>query len=213
MTLICENNDYKHVNRLKDGDVCAFDELFNKYSERLYLFSLKYLKSVEDAEEIVQAVFLYIWENRKGLKPEASFNSYLFTIAYNLVKKQFLKKAHDNAYKDEILYLSLEEEDCLNKAIDYKCLLTYVELIIEKLPPKRKEVFIKRKFHEMPVKDIAAELGISPNTVENHLTAAQNQMISELQREIQKLNPDAIITKNLMSYLNFLLLFISFLSI
>ena|GEM_PF-3839427 len=62
------------VQKLKHGDIKAFDELFNKYSQRLYNFSLKYLKEDEGAEDVVQEVFLYIREKRAGLKPEELFN-------------------------------------------------------------------------------------------------------------------------------------------
>ncbi|WP_346858246.1 RNA polymerase sigma-70 factor [uncultured Draconibacterium sp.] len=175
--------DYIHIVKLIDGDARSFDVLFEKYSGRLFNFALKYLKSVEDAEEVVQSVFLYIWEKRGSLKPEFSFNAYLFTIAHNIIKKQFLKKARDNAYKDEVLYTLLKSDNSLEKIIDYKYLLKKVEEIIEQLPPKRKEVFIKRKYQELPVKEIAAEMGISPNTVENHLSAAQKQILETLEKE------------------------------
>jgi len=175
--------DYNDIIKLREGDAKSFDVLFEKYSGRLYNFALKYLKSVEDAEGVVQSVFLYIWENRDGLKPELSFNAYLFTIAHNIIKKQFLKIARDNAYKEEVLYTFLKSDNSLEKIIDYKYLLKKVEEIIEQLPPKRKEVFIKRKYQELPVKEIAALMGISPNTVENHLSAAQKQILETLEKE------------------------------
>ncbi|TKG89403.1 RNA polymerase sigma-70 factor [Puteibacter caeruleilacunae] len=183
MALPVRNIDSHEVEKLKTGDVKSFDRLFNKYSDRLYRFALKYLKSVEDAEEVVQGVFLYIWENKEGLKPELSFNSYLFTIALNMIKKQFQKKARENDFKDDILCTFLEADDSLDQVIDYKFLLKKVEAIIESMPEKRKEVFIKRKYNDLPIKDIAAEMNISPNTVENHLSAAQKYILKELERE------------------------------
>ena len=175
--------DYQVVNDLKHGDIKAFDRLFGKYSERLYNFSLKYLKSTDDAEEVVQEVFLYIWEKREGLKPESSFNAYVFTIAYNIIKKHFIKKSRENAFLDDQMYVFLNEENSLDQIIDYKFLLEKVEIIINALPARRKEVFIKRKYEGLPVKQIADELGISPNTVENQLAAAQKQIQQELKKE------------------------------
>jgi len=175
--------DYLTVKNLKQGDVKAFDELFNKYSPRLYNFSLKYLKSAEEAEEVVQEVFFYIWDKRDGLKPDNSFNAYIFTIAYNIIKKYFIKKSRDNAFKDDLIYYLLKQENNLDQIIDYKFLLEKVELIINALPAKRKEIFIKRKYDGLSVKQIADELGISPNTVENQLASAQKQIQSELQKE------------------------------
>lgn len=175
--------DYLAVKNLKQGDVKAFDDLFNKYSTRLFNFSVKYMKSVEDAEEVVQEVFLYIWGKREGLKPDNSFNAYIFTIAFNIIKKHFIKRARDNAYKDDLIYTLLQQENNLDQAIDYRFLLEKVELIINSLPGRRKEIFIKRKYEGLSIKEIAAELGISPNTVENQLTSAQKQILDELRKE------------------------------
>jgi RNA polymerase sigma-70 factor (family 1) len=175
--------DYLVVNDLKNGDLKAFDDLFGKYSPRLYNFSLKYLKSVEEAEEIVQEVFMYIWEKREGLKPESSFNSYIFTIAYNIIKKYFIKKARENAFKDDLIYTLLQQENRLDQVIDYKLLLEKVEKMVDALPSRRKEIFIKRKYEGFSVKKIAEEMGISPNTVENQLASAQKSLLEELKKE------------------------------
>lgn len=188
ITTLTLTSTFKHIDslavkNLKQGDVKAFDDLFNKYSSRLYNFSVKYLKSAEEAEEVVQEVFLYIWDKREGLKPDNSFNAYIFTIAYNIIKKCFIKKSKDNAYKDDLIYTVLQQENNLDQTIDYKFLLEKVELIINSLPNRRKEIFIKRKYEGLSVKQIAEELGISPNTVENQLASAQKQILNELQKE------------------------------
>ncbi len=175
--------DYLAVKNLKQGDKKAFDDLFKKYSPRLYNFSVKYLKSAEEAEEVVQEVFLYIWDKRDSLKPDHSFNAYIFTIAYNIIRKYFIKKSKDNAFKDELIFTLLQQENNLDQTIDYKFLLEKVELIINSLPNRRKEIFIKRKYDGLSIKQIAEELGISPNTVENQLASAQKQILTELQKE------------------------------
>lgn len=172
--------DYLAVKNLKHGDTNAFDDLYKKYSSRLFNFSVKYLKSTEEAEEVVQEVFLYIWDKRDGLKPEHSFNAYIFTIAYNIIKKYFLKKTRDNAFKDDLIYSLLDATNNLDTTIDYKFLLKKVELIIDALPNRRKEIFVKRKYHGLSIKEIAQELNISPNTVENQLAAAQKQIKNKL---------------------------------
>ena len=157
--------------------------MFCKYAARLYNFSVKYLKSAEEAEEVVQEVFLYIWDKRDGLKPEHSFNAYIFTIAYNIIKKYFNKKTRDNAFKDDLIYSLLQQENRLDQIIDYKFLLEKVELYIDALPKRRKEIFVKRKYEGLSVKQIADQLGISPNTVENQLASAQKQIQDELRKE------------------------------
>ena len=68
---------------LKKGDVTAFDIIFNMYSNKLHVFVLRYLKNEKDAEDIVQEVFIKIWEKRTKIDIYSSFESFLFTIAYN----------------------------------------------------------------------------------------------------------------------------------
>lgn len=177
------SSDYQLVKKLKNGDTDAFDELFRGYAHRLLQFSLTYLKSDEDAEEIVQEVFIKVWSKRKELKPGNSFKSYLFTIAFNFIKKRFIKIAREKAFKDNIIYSYLEQENDLDKLIDYKSLLGKVEMIINSMPPRRKEIFIKRKYHDLTLKQIAEEMGISPNTVENQLSAAQKYIKEKLEKE------------------------------
>lgn len=183
MTQTLKHIDFVAVRNLKNGDIKAFDDLFNKYSQRLYNFANKYLKSEEEAEDVIQEVFLYIWEKREGLKPEDSFNGYLFTIVHNIIKKRFNKKSRDNAFKDDLIYELLQQENNLDRVIDYKFLLEKVETIINALPPRRRDIFIKRKYYGLSIKQIAEEFGISPNTVENQLAAGQKQILSELQKE------------------------------
>jgi hypothetical protein len=75
-------SDIDLVEKLQKGDVEAFDLIYEKYSGKLYTFGLKYLRSASEAEELVQSVFLKLWEKHKDLKIELSFNSYLFAIGY-----------------------------------------------------------------------------------------------------------------------------------
>ena len=182
-----ENSDHifgkEWIYSLKDGDLQAFNGLFDRYAKRIYHFSLGYLKSAEEAEEVVQEVFYYIWDKRKELKPDRSFNSYVFTIAYNIIRKYFNKKAKDNAYKDGLIFSLLQEENSLDRIIDYKSLLAKVESVIETMPDRRKEIFIKRKYNELSVKQIAEEMGISSNTVENQLASAHKYILEELKGE------------------------------
>src|ERR1035437_9257721 len=86
------------VHNLAKGNLLAFNTLYKEYSGRLYRFALGYLKSKDEAEELVQEVFTIIWEKRKDLKKELSFKSYLFTIAFNIIRKHFRTKCYLSAY-------------------------------------------------------------------------------------------------------------------
>ena len=178
-----KNSEYSLVNSLKKGNYIAFNQLFENYSKRLFMFAFSLLKSDEDAEEIVQEVFLKVWEKRKGLKAELSFKSYLFTIASNSIKAQFIKKAKEINYRDELLSSLIDFEQPAENQIDYKTLLDKVDHLIDKMPPRRKQIFLKRKRDEIPVKEIALDLGISEKTVENQISQALKFLKKNLKEE------------------------------
>jgi RNA polymerase sigma-70 factor (ECF subfamily) len=171
------------VRSLRKGDVTAFDTLFEVYSSRLYSFALKYLKNEPDAEELVQEVFIKVWENRKSLKTELSFRSYLFTISLNHIRKYFNKKATTLRYMESLQNdTSLQSHEALISE-DYESLMQKINLINEEMPPRRREIFIKSKMDGKSSKQIAAELGISSGTVDNHISEAIHQLRSRLKNE------------------------------
>lgn len=176
-------NDNNLVKLLQKGNVAAFDSLFEVYSQKLFGFALKYFKNESDAEELVQEVFVKVWENRQTLKSELSFKSYLFTIALNQIRKHFNKKATSLRYLDS---LQNEPEFSENQAVqenDYESALHQINLIIEQIPPRRREIFMKSKLEGKSSKEIAAELNISAGTVDNQVSEALRFIRTRLKSE------------------------------
>ncbi len=171
----------KLVRSLAKGNILAFNTLFKEYGHRLYRFAYGYLKSEAEAEELVQEVFTIIWEKRAELKEELSFKSYLFTISFNMIRKHFRTKAQLSAYlqsgsKEETDFQTIQD-------ISYNSLLQYISELVNKLPEKRKLIFIKSRFEDKSIKEIAEELKISHKTVENQLTDALKFIRTHLNTE------------------------------
>jgi len=165
------NSEPDLVRSLKRSDIQAYESLYKLYSLRLYHFGLKYLKSETEAEGLVQDVFEKIWAKRESLKTELSFKSYIFTIAFNFIKKSLIKSSQlrDYLQSDQVF----DEVDlATTNQVDYQSLIDYLNSLIKKLPEKRREIFIKSRMEDLPVKEIARQLDISPKTVENQLTIA-----------------------------------------
>jgi RNA polymerase sigma-70 factor (ECF subfamily) len=164
-------SDYDLVEELRRGDLEAFDQIFKKYGDRLFGFALTYLKSREEAEELVQDVFLKIWNNRKNLKKVSSLKSYLFTIAYHNMCRLFREKQIHEKYSKEIAFLG-KQAAILEEQLEYKSTLEQVDRLIEKLPEKQKIIFIKSRREGKTSKEIADEMNLSPGTVDNQISAA-----------------------------------------
>ena len=171
------------VSLLQGGSPFAFERLFENYSQKLYRFSFSYLKSETEAEEIVQDVFMILWENRHHLRSDTSFQSYLFTIAFNAIRKHFNKKSRDEKYAASILDYLASENTSIETNPDYESLVTKLEQLIGQMPNRRKEIFMKRKKEGISVREIAIAMGISPKTVENQITDAMNFLKKEFKKD------------------------------
>jgi len=169
MNITKKSSDYQLVDKLQNGDLDAFDQIFNKYGDRLFGFALSYLKSREETEELVQDVFLKVWENRKNLKKESSLKSYLFTIAYHDMCKFFRKKQIYQKFLDEEEWHENKIVD-LEKQLEYKAILEQVDQLIDKLPETQKLIFIKSRKEGKETKEIAIEMNLAPGTVDNYIS-------------------------------------------
>jgi RNA polymerase sigma-70 factor (family 1) len=168
------------VQDLSNGDVYAFNALYNEYSGRLYHFANGYLKSEAESEELVQEVFTIIWEKRANLKEELSFKSYLFTIAFNIIKKHFRTRTYLSAYYK---YYANEYDFRTIQTITHDSLSNYISELVNQLPARRREIFIKSRFEGFNIKEIALQLNIKTKTVENQLTSALKFLRMSLNRE------------------------------
>jgi RNA polymerase sigma-70 factor (ECF subfamily) len=174
-------NESKIVRNLSKGNLLAFNTLYKEYSGRLYRFALGYIKSESEAEEIVQEVFTIIWEKRTDLKEELSFKSFLFTIAFNIIRKRFRSKA----YLAEYLKTSTDDEEDLQTSnkINYDSLQKYITELVSQLPEARKKIFVASRFEGLSIKEISEKFNISHKTVENQLTVALKYIRTNLKKE------------------------------
>lgn len=182
------------VSRLKNDDPMAFEIIFRHFYSGLCVFAKQYVLSLDSAEEIVQDTFVRLWEDRKQIKAELNFKSYLFTCVRNncldYIKHQNIKDEYNlkvqNLYGEALLE---EEYDFFIESE----LREKIETAINLLPEQTKIIFELSRFEDKKNKEIAEELDISIKTVEAHITKALK-----------------ILRKNLKEYLS-VIIFISFL--
>lgn len=174
------NNEF-FLSLLEKGEKYAFETLFRLYYSKLLYIARGYLVYQQEAENIVQNVFLKIWENRECLGEVSNINSYLYTMTKNLcldqLKHEKVKRNYlDNNYhiKSEIQYKFIQDEAAsllLENELEDKIVQS-----IELLPEKCKNIFKKSRLEGLKHSEIAAELGVSPRTVDNHIANALRHM-------------------------------------
>ena len=171
------------VSRLREGDEKAFSQVFEFFGPMFFNTSKKMNRSSEDAEEIVQEVFLILWKNRQNLNSELSFNAYLLSILKSLIIKNSKKEARRIAY--EVYAISNQETETneTELQIEYSEFERISISEIEKLPKTQKEIFKMKNYENLHSGEIAEKLGISKRTVESHIYVATKSIKNKLQKK------------------------------
>jgi len=152
---------------LKHQELGAFEEIYLRYWKKLYSAAYKRVQSREISEELVQDIFTSLWANREVQRIEV-LSSYLFTAIKYKVINHLEKEMARRAYTEAPAYIcnSTEETVLLNE------LNVALEKEIQKLPPKRQQIFKMSRQENLSIKQVASHLGISEKTAENQLGKA-----------------------------------------
>lgn len=166
------HNEQEWFLQTAAGDTAAFTELFHYYNARLFPFVRRMVRSEAVAEEIVQEVFFRLWVNRDRVALLEQPQAWLFRVASNL-SMTHLRNAVNAAAKHAGAYRTTgtTAPDVLD-ALDGKELEALVEAAVQKLPPKRQQVFRLSRQGGLSHQEIAERLSISSNTVKDHLVIA-----------------------------------------
>lgn len=173
--------------RLKEGDPAAYEELFKQVYPRLLGYCRLFVPDQSQANDLVQECFIKLWEKHSAIKINQSIESLLFVMLRNRCLNHLRdQKIHSS---DKSLY-NLEESELQHLfQLDFigkeeitleEQLIAAMRESVEKLPEKRKIVFVKAKIEGLKNKDIADELDISVKAVEKHLHQAKEQIRQEL---------------------------------
>lgn len=161
------------------GDNRAFEKIYQYYRVPVVRFSVSIIKDEQEAENIYHEVFLKILKNRKNIKPELNFNSYVFTAVKNEIF-DYLKALNRNNCLKERFWERLHqmENDCDSEKEDN---LNKLENIIKSLSPKRRQILEMNYFEKKSYNEIADILMISKNTVKNQLVKAKYIIRKEME--------------------------------
>lgn len=165
-------SDEELMREIKADNMFAFDLIYNKYSKKLYKFGYSLLKSHEETENLVQDVFLNLWENRNKVEKDSSIKSYIFAITYNSAISILRKKAMESKFVEYLKSLQIIYEKPVNMELEYTELTNKINEIVYALPQRQKEVYLLHKVEALKYSEIAVLLDISVNTIENHMSRA-----------------------------------------
>ena len=174
-------SEKEELELLKKGSSPSFESLYHRYSGKLYNFVMKVSKGDSYiAEELVQRTFIKVWETKEYVNPEKSFISYLCTIAKNMLLNEYEHQTIQFIYEEYVKVRTVENDDSTEKELDKNLLEEYIDKLADKLPPKRREIFILSRKDGLSNKEIAQKLNITESTIETQLSKALSFMKSEI---------------------------------
>ncbi len=161
--------DKRLVTLLKANDITAFEKLFLKYNKRLYVYCFKMISNRFEAEEITQDTFIKVWEARQNIDENRSFSGYIFKIAHNKLFNLIRKKINERYYKEYLEEYAETIEKSTEAYINFKELENLLDELTDKLPERRKRIFLLSRNDGLTYKEIARKLNISENTVDTQI--------------------------------------------
>lgn len=163
---------------MKEGEVGAFDEIYNRHWDKLFFAAHRMVKSAEVAEEITQDTFMLFWMKRETLEIQ-SLKPYLAAMLRYEVYRHLAKSKQEQELESTIKQ-QLVTSVSMDQEIENKLLLEIITNLTNRLPEKCRLVFQYNKLQDRSLPDICEELNISPKTAEAHLTKALKMVRSNL---------------------------------
>lgn len=161
-------------HRIRQKDIQAFEAYYKEHYKEFFLVSCKYVKEPSTAQEIVNDVFVKIWEDAEKITIETSLKSYLYRAVINRSINTLNKQNREFRNRKELTFLQDEHHD--TKEMELNELKVQLFKAVDALPDQCKKVFLMSRFDGLKQQEIADKLGISIKTVKNHITHALKQL-------------------------------------
>ncbi len=173
-------SDKEIAEALQAGNENVFEQVFRLHYQRLWNYAAGILNDMDEAEEVVQQMFLNVWEKRTVIEISVSFKSYLYRAVHNACLNKLKQNKVRKLYADEQIQTTEEAYEHTSQTILKTELEKQIHNAINALPEQCRLVFKLSRFEEMKYAEIATHLGISVKTVENHMGKALKIMREQL---------------------------------
>jgi RNA polymerase sigma-70 factor (ECF subfamily) len=157
-------------------DESSFKELFDTYLKRVYDYIGAISRSGYIAEEVVQELFIILWRKRHDLHEVQNMDQYIFRIARNLAINLLKKAAVDSKMAAEFYKRSLKQSPLTGIEVNFRGVQSLIDKAVMELPPQPQKVYFLSRRENMSFDEIASEMGLSRNTIKNHLQKALHEI-------------------------------------
>ncbi|MEN6453963.1 MAG: RNA polymerase sigma-70 factor [Prolixibacteraceae bacterium] len=179
-SMLAVMEDEEKMEDFSVSDEDTFEQLFKEYFRELHVYSFSVLRDWDLAEEVVQTLFLKLWENGSWKRVETSMKSFLYRSVYheslNVLRQHKVRRNYENS----ILYTMKNETEYATSPVELNELEERIRISLNRLPEKCRTVFQLSRFGELKYHEIASQLGISVKTVETQMGKAIRMMRRDL---------------------------------
>jgi RNA polymerase sigma-70 factor (ECF subfamily) len=174
-------DEFDVINRFKDGDTSAFEEIILKYQDKIYNLCRHMLGNAHDAEDTAQDVFLKAYQNLNKFKPEASLHTWLYRIAVNTCIDYRRKPFFESLFKtskagDEFMIDQLDGSPSPERLYESKQIGDAIQFALGRLSGKLRTVIVLKEIEELSYEEIAEVLDVSVGTVKSRISRAREEL-------------------------------------
>lgn len=177
-----DNIEERLISALKLGSSKAFDNIYQMYSKRLYAYCLQFTKSPEESEEIVQDVFVKLWQNRTQIRQNETLRSLLFIMAKHHLINAYRSKVNHPVYEEFVDYKDILSVEDAHSRLEYTEFKQAFQKAIESLPDTQRRVISLSRIHQLSNKEIAEKLSLSEQTVKNQISLGLKALKDKLNK-------------------------------
>ncbi len=185
---VAKYSDEDLMEYFQQGKESAFNELVNRYNDRLHNFLFRYTHNHQDCEDLVQETFLRVHKSRHSYERIAKFSTWMYTIAINLAKSLYKKKQrmqlvsiHKDESDPDAFELMIEDEAILQDEVLHQQLsIQKLEEALDKLQDEFKEVVVLRDIEELSYEEISAKLKVPMGTVKSRINRGRAQISAQI---------------------------------
>jgi RNA polymerase sigma-70 factor, ECF subfamily len=184
-TAVMTNEEQILVESVQRGDKPAFQELVEKYKQKVYYMALDMTGNHHDAEDLSQEVFMKVFVSIKDFRGDSKLSSWLYRIAMNTCIDKTRRKRLKLVELDERVVEKPSASENPQSEMEARSTQHQIEQALQKLPPRQRCIFVMRHYNELMLKEIAEVLKISEGTVKAQLFRA----VRRLQKDLGFLKP------------------------
>lgn len=175
-------DDGSLMMQLKQGDLTAFDEIFNRFADPILTYIQYRLNGSDEADDVLQEVFIRLWNKRQSINIHTSFRNYLYTIVQHCIVDHLRASKRKRYVVTGNMPDQTEDRPQPDDQYQYKQVYAIWKGAMNELPGQMRRIYAMKNEDQLSVKEIAAELRLSEQTVKNQLHTAGQRIVKVLRQ-------------------------------